>query len=581
MIHTHTYDALVVGAGGAGLMSAIHLSRNPNLRTACISKLYPTRSHTGAAQGGIGAALANLEEDHPEWHAFDTVKGSDYLGDQDAIEVMCAEAVEVIIELEHMGLPFSRTPDGKIAQRPFGGHTHHFGQGPVRRSCYAADRTGHMILQTLYQNCIKNGVDFYDEFQVVDVLVHDGRCCGVVAWEVSTGDLHVFHAKAVEFATGGFGRVWSITSNAHANTGDGVAIALRRGIPLEDMEFYQFHPTGIYRLGILITEGVRGEGGVLRNDSGERFMERYAPTMKDLASRDVVARAIFKEIREGRGIGGKKYVYLDATHLGSEVIEKKLPDIADFCRTYLGIDPVREPMPIQPTAHYAMGGIPTDVDGRVVTDGAGTVLPGFYAAGECACVSVHGANRLGTNSLLDLVVFGRRAGRAMERFCLTADLPELPADPTAFVEEQFGALLGGGEGKAEPAARLREEMQEVMQDEVGIYRTGAGMTAALAKVRELKERFRRVQVMDRGRRFNTDLLEAWELGSLLDLAEVTTVSALNRTESRGAHMREDFETRDDAAWLKHTLVTRGEGGGLDISYKPVTITRFQPKERVY
>ena len=580
MIHTHTYDALVVGGGGAGLMTAIYLSREPNLRTAVISKLYPTRSHTGAAQGGICAALANLEEDHPEWHAFDTVKGSDYLGDQDAIETMCEEAVPVIIELEHMGLPFSRTTDGKIAQRPFGGHTHHFGQGPVRRSCYAADRTGHMILQTLYQNCIKQGVDFYDEFQVVDVLLSDdGRCCGVVAWHVHTGDLHVFHARALEFATGGFGRVWSITSNAHANTGDGVAVALRAGIPLEDMEFYQFHPTGIYRLGILITEGVRGEGGVLRNDHGERFMERYAPTMKDLASRDVVSRAISKEIREGRGINGKKMVYLDATHLGADVIENKLPDIADFCRTYLGVDPVKDPMPIQPTAHYAMGGIPTDAWCRVVIDPQNTVLPGMYAAGETACVSVHGANRLGTNSLLDLVVFGRRGGIDMARYCATADLAPLPKDPTARVEEMFGALLSNTKG--EPAAKLREEMQDVMQDDVGIYRTGEGMTQALAKVRELQARFREVLVMDRGRQFNTDLLEAWELGNLLDLAEVTALSALNRTESRGAHMREDFEKRNDVEWLKHTLVTRGEGGDLAISYKPVTITKFQPKERVY
>ncbi|MBA4157256.1 MAG: FAD-binding protein, partial [Gemmatimonadetes bacterium] len=382
MIHTHTYDALVVGGGGAGLMAAIYLSRSPNVKTAVISKLYPTRSHTGAAQGGIGAALGNHEEDSPEWHAFDTVKGSDYLGDQDAIEVMCNEAPEVIIELEHMGLPFSRTPEGRIAQRPFGGHSHNFGQGPVRRSCYAADRTGHMILQTLYQNCIKQGADFYDEYQVIDLLISEGRCAGIVAYHVDSGDLHIFHAKAVLFATGGFGRVWSISSNAHALTGDGPAIALRRGVPLEDMEFYQFHPTGIYRLGILITEGVRGEGGVLRNDHGERFMEKYAPTMKDLASRDVVARSIYREIREGRGINGKRYVYLDATHLGAEVIEKKLPDIADFCRTYLGVDPVKEPMPIQPTAHYAMGGIPTDINGRVILDDRNTVMEGFYAAGE-------------------------------------------------------------------------------------------------------------------------------------------------------------------------------------------------------
>jgi succinate dehydrogenase / fumarate reductase flavoprotein subunit len=579
MIHTHNYDALVVGAGGAGMMAAIYLSRNPSLKTACISKLYPTRSHTGAAQGGIGAALANLEEDHPEWHAFDTVKGSDYLGDQDAIEVMCEEAVDVVVELEHMGLPFSRTPDGKIAQRPFGGHTHHFGQGPVRRSCYAADRTGHMILQTLYQNCIKNGVDFYDEFQVVDVLVEGGVCRGVVAWHVHTGDLHVFHAKATLFATGGFGRVWSITSNAHANTGDGPAVALRAGIPLEDMEFYQFHPTGIYRLGILITEGVRGEGGILRNDHGERFMERYAPTMKDLASRDVVARAISKEIREGRGINGKKYVYLDATHLGADVIENKLPDIADFCRTYLGIDPVTEPMPIQPTAHYAMGGIPTDINAQVVLDAKSTMLTGMYAAGEVACVSVHGANRLGTNSLLDLVVFGRRAGLAMERFCATAEMPGLPANPTARAEERFAAIMATESG-GEHAATLREEMQDEMQDNVGIFRTGAGMQHALTKIRELKERYGTVQVMDRGRRFNTDLLEAWELGNLLDLAEVTTVCALNRQESRGAHMREDFEKRNDAEWLKHSMA-HAEGGGIRIDYKPVAITRFEPKERVY
>jgi succinate dehydrogenase / fumarate reductase, flavoprotein subunit len=579
MIHTHTYDALVVGGGGAGLMSAIYLSRETGIRTAVISKLYPTRSHTGAAQGGICAALANLEEDHPEWHAFDTVKGSDYLGDQDAIEVMCQEAVDVIIELEHMGLPFSRTPDGKIAQRPFGGHTHHFGQGPVRRSCYSADRTGHMILQTLYQNCIKNGVEFYDEFQVVDVLFNEDRCVGVVAYEVATGDLHVFHAKATLFSTGGFGRVWSISSNAFANTGDGPAVAFRRGIPLEDMEFYQFHPTGIYKLGILITEGVRGEGGVLRNDLGERFMERYAPTMKDLASRDVVARAINQEIREGRGINGRKYVYLDATHLGHEVIEKKLPDIADFCRTYLGVDPVRAPMPIQPTAHYAMGGIPTDINGRVVVDAENTVLPGFYAAGETACVSVHGANRLGTNSLLDLVVFGRRAGIDMARFCNEADLGPLPDAPTARIESTLQQLLEPREG--EPAARLREELQDTMQDNVGIFRDGAGMEQARTKIRDLQERFRRVVVMDKGRRFNTDLLEAWELSNLLDLAEVTTDCAINRTESRGAHMREDFGERNDVDWLKHTLAYRMDGGAIDLRYKPVTITQFQPKERVY
>jgi len=579
MIHTHEFDALVVGGGGAGMMSAIYLSREPGLKTAVISKLYPTRSHTGAAQGGIGAALANLEEDSPEWHAFDTVKGSDYLGDQDAIAVMCEEAISVVVELEHMGLPFSRTPDGKIAQRPFGGHTHHQGQGPVRRSCYSADRTGHMILQTLYQNCIKNGVEFYDEFQVVDVMIHEGRCAGVVAYELATGDLHVFRAKAVNFTTGGFGRIWSISSNAHANTGDGPAVAFRRGIPLEDMEFFQFHPTGIYKLGILITEGVRGEGGVLRNDLGERFMERYAPTMKDLASRDIVARAINQEIKEGRGINGKKYVYLDATHLSAEVIETKLPDIADFCRTYLGVDPVTEPMPIQPTAHYAMGGIPTDIDCRVILDADNTVLHGLYAAGETACVSVHGANRLGTNSLLDLVVFGRRAGLDMVRFCKENEMAPMPERPTEQVASVLEKLLTNTGG--EPAARLREEMQDVMMDGVGIFRSSEGMEMALAKVRELQQRYETVMVMDKGKLFNTDLLEAWELGNLLDLAEVTAVSAINRTESRGAHMRDDYDTRNDDEWLKHTLAYRDEQGKIDLRYKPVTITQFQPKERVY
>ncbi|MQA90947.1 MAG: succinate dehydrogenase flavoprotein subunit [Gemmatimonas sp.] len=579
MIHTHTYDALVVGGGGAGMMAAIYLSRESRLRTAVISKLYPTRSHTGAAQGGIGAALGNLEEDHPEWHAFDTVKGSDYLGDQDAIETMCREAVDVVIELEHMGLPFSRTPDGKIAQRPFGGHTHHQGQGPVRRSCYAADRTGHMILQTLYQNCIKNGVEFFDEFQVVDVMLAEGRCVGVVAYEVATGDLHVFHSKSVNLATGGFGRIFSITSNAHANTGDGPAVALRRGIPLEDMEFYQFHPTGIYKMGILITEGVRGEGGVLRNDYGERFMERYAPTMKDLASRDVVARAIYQEMREGRGINGKRYVYLDATYLGAEVIEQKLPDIADFCRTYLGVDPVHEPMPIQPTAHYAMGGIPTNVDGCVVIDDRGTVVPGLYAAGETACVSVHGGNRLGTNSLLDLVVFGRRSGLHMAEFCLEADLGSLPENPTRDVAAELERLLSVAAG--EPPARLRQELQDTMMDFVGVFREEEGMRQAMDKVRELKRRYEAVVVMDKGRRFNTDLLEAWELRNLLDLAEVTAASALNRKESRGAHSREDFPNRDDENWLKHTLAVQDVDGGVRIDYKPVTITQFEPKERVY
>ena len=578
-MHVHTFDAVVVGGGGAGLMAALHLTRAGNVKTAVLTKIYPTRSHTGAAQGGIGAALGNLEEDSPEWHAFDTVKGSDYLGDQDAIEVMCREAPEVIFELEHMGLPFSRTEDGRIAQRRFGGHSHHFGEGPVRRSCYAADRTGHMILQTLYQQCIKNDVTFYDEYQVVDLVMSEGRCAGIVAYELATGELHIFHAKSVLFATGGHGRIFSVTSNAYAFTGDGPAIAFRNGIPLEDMEFFQFHPTGIAKLGILITEGVRGEGGVLRNNDGERFMERYAPTMKDLASRDVVSRAIYLEIREGRGIGGQRYVHLDATHLGREVVETKLPDIADFCRTYLGVDPAVDPIPIQPTAHYAMGGIPTDVNGRVVLDDWKTILPGLYAAGECACVSVHGANRLGTNSLLDLVVFGRRAGRDMARFCQEADLPPLPTDAIEAARERFDGLLSATGD--EVVATIRDELQHTMMDNVGVFREEQGLKAAVEKVRELKERYQRVRVQDKGKVFNTELLEAWELGNLLDVAEVTAVSALNRTESRGAHSREDYPERNDEEWLKHTLAYRTEDGGIELRYKPVVITKFEPKERVY
>lgn len=579
MIQTHTFDAIVVGGGGAGLKAALHLTRFGNVRAAVLSKLYPSRSHTGAAQGGIGAALGNLEEDNPEWHAFDTVKGSDYLGDQDAIELMCQDAVEIVVELEHMGLPFSRTEDGRIAQRRFGGHTHHHGEGPVRRSCYAADRTGHMILQTLYQQCIKHQVTFFDEYQVIDLIMSEGRCAGVVAYGIQTGEIHLFHAKAVLFATGGFGRMWSVTSNAYAFTGDGPAIVYRRGIPLEDMEFFQFHPTGIYKLGILITEGVRGEGGVLLNNDGERFMERYAPTMKDLASRDVVSRAIYLEIREGRGINGQGYVNLDATHLGREIVETRLPDIADFCRTYLGIDPAVEPIPVQPTAHYAMGGIPTDVDGRVVIDDQHTIVPGLYAAGECACVSVHGANRLGTNSLLDIVVFGKRAGLDMARFCHENELPPIPADAAEPARAEIDRLLHG-EGDEVPA-KLREEMQQTMMHHVGVFREKEGLEAAIKEIAGLRERYQQIRVQDKSKIFNTDILEAWELGALLELAQVTAICALNRTESRGAHSREDFPRRNDTDWLKHTLAYRQDDGSIDIRYKPVVITKFQPQERVY
>jgi succinate dehydrogenase / fumarate reductase flavoprotein subunit len=596
-MNTHQFDVIVVGAGGAGLMAALHASRGAN--TAVLSKLYPMRSHTGAAQGGVGAALGNLEEDSPEWHTYDTVKGSDYLGDQDAIEFMCYEAVHAVYELEHMGLPFSRTPDGKIAQRPFGGHTNNVTGKPVRRACYAADRTGHMILQTLYQQCIKNNVNFYDEFQVMDLLMTNGAVSGVVALEVATGELHIFHAKAVIFATGGHGRIWEVTSNAYAYSGDGIAITLRRGIPAEDMEFFQFHPTGIYRLGILITEGVRGEGGVLLNGNGERFMERYAPHVKDLASRDVISRAMFIEMREGRGINGQGYIYMDVTpetvnkyaaqdgrkrpdgspyKVTGEEILAKLPDIVDFCRTYLGVDPVTQPMPVQPTAHYAMGGIPTNKYGEVVIDENNTVLPGLFAAGECACVSVHGANRLGTNSLVDLIVFGKYAGIRAAEYSKGAAFQPLPADPTESVRQQIDKLLNGK--GTEKAADIASDMKRIMNENVSVFRTEEGMRTALNVVRELKQRYECVRVQDQGKIFNTNLLNTWELGNLLDLAEVTTFSALTRTESRGGHAREDYPKRDDANWLKHTLAWIRDGE-IELRYKPVVITRFQPKERVY
>jgi succinate dehydrogenase / fumarate reductase flavoprotein subunit len=597
MTQTHDYDVIIVGGGGAGLMAALYATRGA--RTAVLSKLYPVRSHTGAAQGGVCAALGNEEPDSPEWHTYDTVKGSDYLGDQDAIEFLCRQAVATIYELEHMGLPFNRTPDGRIAQRFFGGHTNNESGKPVRRACYAADRTGHMILQTLYQQCIKQGVTFCDEFQVLDVLIEGGVTCGVVAVELATGELHVFHAAAVVFATGGHGRAWEITSNAHSYTGDGVAICLRRGVPAEDMEFFQFHPTGIYKLGILITEGVRGEGGVLLNDRGERFMERYAPSVKDLASRDIISRAMYLEVQEGRGIRGENYLHLDVRpetvnryaeadgrtrpdgspyRVTGEEILAKVPDIIDFCRTYLGVDPIKQPMPVQPTAHYAMGGIPTNMRGEVVVDERNTVLPGLFAAGECACVSVHGANRLGTNSLLDIIVFGKEAGVRAAEYARGAARPALPADPTGEVRGRLERLRSGA-GK-ERAGALRREMQVMMSRDVGVFRTAAGMQHAVDGLRELQQRYQQVRIDDMGRVFNTDLLEAWELGCLLEVSEVTAAAALDRTESRGAHARDDYPKRDDANWMKHSLAIRKDGS-VRLTYKPVTVTRFEPKARVY
>jgi succinate dehydrogenase / fumarate reductase flavoprotein subunit len=592
-VHHHQYDIVIIGAGGAGMRAAIEAG--PKAKTAVISKLYPTRSHTGAAQGGMAAALANVEEDSWEWHTFDTIKGGDYLVDQDAAEILAKEAIDAVIDLENMGLPFNRTPEGKIDQRRFGGHTRDHGKAPVRRACYAADRTGHMILQTLFQNCVKLGVEFHNEFYaldliMVDVVGDDGvtrkQPAGVVAFELSTGELHVFHAKAMIFATGGFGKMYKTTSNAHTLTGDGVGIVWRTGLPLEDMEFFQFHPTGLAGLGILLTEGARGEGAILRNASGERFMERYAPTIKDLAPRDIVARCMVQEVAEGRGAGpNKDYVLLDCTHLGAEVLETKLPDITEFARTYLGVDPVVEPVPVMPTAHYAMGGIPTNVKAEVLSDNT-TVVPGLYAAGECACVSVHGSNRLGTNSLLDINVFGKRSGNNAAEYVQTAEFLPLPEDPAANVRgmlEQLRASTG-----TERVSVLRKELQEEMDKNAQVFRTDESLARVTETIHTLRNRFMQVSVQDKGKRFNTDLLEAVELGFLLDLAEVVVYSARNRKESRGGHMRDDYPKRDDENYMQHTMayLTGDPHSSLaddhiTLDWKPVVVTRYEPMERKY
>ncbi len=576
----HQFDTVIVGSGGAGLYAALEASQNS--RTAVLSKLHPVRSHTGAAQGGISAALGNVEEDKPEWHAFDTVKGGDYLVDQQAAQTLAEEAIQAVYDLENRGLPFNRTKDGRIDQRRFGGHTRNFGEGPVHRACYAADRTGHMILQTLYQQCIKNKVSFFDEYQVVDVILKDNNCQGVVVVELATGELHIFAAKAVLFATGGFGRMFKITSNAYANTGDGPAVCARRGIPLEDMEFFQFHPTGIMGLGILISEAVRGEGGILRNRKGERFMERYSPKLLDLAPRDIVSRSIQTEIRAGMGIRGDSkiddYVHLDATHLGKEVLKKKLPDITDFCKTYLGIDPAESPIPVLPTAHYAMGGIPTDMHGRVLKDADNTIVHGLYAAGECACVSVHGANRLGTNSLLDLVVFGRRAGQHIAEYIKNAKDVEVDDSAASDARQWIDRVTDGSSGPH--GGHITEEMQTTMMEKVGIYRNEQQMQAAVDEIQALRKRYHEVRVQDTSKSFNTDLLEVIELGNLLDLSLITTAAALQRQESRGAHSREDFAERDDANWLKHSLAYL-DGDTVRLDYKKVDTSIWEPKPRTY
>ncbi|WP_108719311.1 succinate dehydrogenase flavoprotein subunit [Miniimonas sp. S16] len=619
-MQTHSYDVVIVGAGGAGMRAALEAS--PRARTAVVSKLYPTRSHTGAAQGGMCAALANVEDDNWEWHTFDTVKGGDYLVDQDAAEIMAKEAIDAVLDLERMGLPFNRTPEGRIDQRRFGGHTRNHGEAPVRRACYAADRTGHMILQTLYQQCVKQDVEFFNEFYVLDVVLTGdpatdpgARAAGVVAYELATGELHVIRAKSVVFATGGAGKVYKTTSNAHTLTGDGMAVAYRRGIPLEDMEFFQFHPTGLAGLGILLSEAARGEGAILRNASGERFMERYAPTIKDLAPRDIVARSMANEVREGRGAGpNKDYVLLDLTHLEPAHIDAKLPDITEFARTYLGVEPYTEPVPVYPTAHYAMGGIPTNVRTEVLRNNT-DVVPGLFAAGEVACVSVHGSNRLGTNSLLDINVFGKRAGIAAAEYAQTATLEEMPEDAAHDVEVAIASIRAGA--GTENVAKIRRELQETMDANAQVFRTKESLTTVLADIEALRERYARVGVSDRGSVYNTELVEALELGFLLELAEVVVVGALAREESRGGHFREDFPSRDDEKFMLHTMAYRvpptarvaGEAGevvgageiveagasagegtpprptfegtSVRLDYKPVTVTRYQPMERKY
>ncbi|PDQ35731.1 MAG: succinate dehydrogenase flavoprotein subunit [Candidatus Lumbricidophila eiseniae] len=591
-IHYHQFDIVIVGAGGAGMRAAIEAA--PNARTAVISKLYPTRSHTGAAQGGMAAALANVEEDSWEWHTFDTIKGGDYLVDQDAAEILAKEAIDAVIDLENMGLPFNRTPEGKIDQRRFGGHTRDHGKAPVRRACYAADRTGHMILQTLFQNCVKLGINFFNEYYVLDLIMtttgaektKKSHPAGVVAYDLASGELHVFQAKAIIFATGGFGKIYKTTSNAHTLTGDGVGIIWRKGLPLEDMEFFQFHPTGLAGLGILLTEGARGEGAILRNASGERFMERYAPTIKDLAPRDIVSRCMVQEVAEGRGAGPHKdYVLLDCTHLGAEVLESKLPDITEFARTYLGVDPVVEPVPVMPTAHYAMGGIPTNVNAEVLSSNT-EVVPGLYAAGECACVSVHGSNRLGTNSLLDINVFGKRAGRNAVEYAKTAEFTPLPQDPARGIRDLL-EFLRGSHG-TERIAAIRKELQDEMDRGAQVFRTKESLAHVATVIGQLRERYKNIAVQDKGTRFNTELLEAVELGFLLDIAEVVVYSAANREESRGGHMRDDFPARDDKKFMKHTMAylsgdahSSTAADHIRLDWKPVTITTYQPMERKY
>lgn len=569
------HDVVIVGAGLAGLRAAVELAGKADV--AVITKVMATRSHSGAAQGGIAAALGNEEPDSWEWHMYDTVKGGDFLTDQDAADVLARDGTRAIYELEHMGVPFNRRPDGKIAQRAFGGHTKNFGEGAIKRACHAADRTGRVIMDTLHWEAHRKGVTLYEEFHLLDLLIEKNQVVGLTAYALATGEIHAFHARCVLLATGGFGKVYKTTSNCFANTGDGVYAAYKAGVPLQDMEFVQFHPTGIYGLGVLISEAARGEGGILRNDKGERFMEHYAPVLKDLAPRDMVSRAIMEEIRKGNGIGGRDFVHLDLTGLGEDRLSEKLSDISSFVRIYLGLDPVNDLIPIQPTCHYMMGGIPTNLEGQVL-NACNEAVQGLFAAGECACVSVHGANRLGCNSLLDLVVFGRRAGRRMIEDLRDISWGTLPENPTERARDRIKSLKARKNG--ERASTLRREMQEAMTRHCSVFRDKAALSAAQEDMASLLERSGRLFLHDRGERFNRDLLDALELDSLLGLARVILTSALARRESRGAHFRKDFPERDDTNWLKHTLVQQTPEGGR-ISYKPVTITRFEPKPRTY
>lgn len=569
------HDVIIVGSGLAGLRAALELAGSVDV--GLITKVFPTRSHSGAAQGGIGAALGNEEPDSWEWHMYDTVKGGDYLTDQDVAEVMARDAPRAVYELEHLGVPFNRTAEGKIAQRAFGGHTKNFGEAAIKRTCYAADRTGRVILDTLHGEAIRQGMKVYSEFQMVDILFDGQKASGIVVYELANGKVHTIRSRAVMIATGGFGKVYKTTSNCFANTGDGIYYCYRAGIPLEDMEFVQFHPTGIYGLGVLITEAARGEGGVLRNGEGRRFMEEYAPTIKDLAPRDMISRAIITEIREGRGIGGKDFVHLDLTHLGKENLQAKLSDISSFAKIYLGIDVATDPIPVAPTCHYMMGGLPTDIHGHVL-DESNEPVEGLYAAGECACVSVHGANRLGCNSLIDLVIFGRRTGLTIREDLENLEWTNAGDRPARRFAEKVETIKGRSAG--ERAFTLRSALQELMSEHCSVYRTENSLKKGLEEIEDLKQRYERVAIDDKGAAFNYDLMEAVELECLLGVSHAVMASALSRTESRGAHYREDYPDRDDKNWLKHSLIQKS-GDGWKFFTKPVTITRFEPKVRTY